>query len=131
MCVWGTTQEVIIDGKSISIDSCIANEVAGINKRGILHTLGSCCGHDVYPATIIVRTCESQVVEYYTTKRIPRKRNFYRRDANGMYFLPEVIELCPECRAEMEKDATLGFDSRNDFVFGWRCPECGHQRRKG
>lgn len=92
MCERGNTQEVIIDGKSISIDSCIADAVGSINESGKLHTLGSCCGHGVYPATIVVRDLESQVMEYYARVRVPRKRNFYRRDANGMYFIPEVCK---------------------------------------
>lgn len=42
-----------------------------------------------------------------------------------------VEKACPECGARME-DATLGFDSRNDFVFGWRCTnhKCGHEEAK-
>jgi hypothetical protein len=39
-----------------------------------------------------------------------------------------VEKKCSECGARME-DVALGFDSRNDFVFGWRCtnPKCGHE----
>lgn len=91
MCERGTTEEVIIDGRSISIDSCIAEKVDSLNKGGTFKTLGCCCGHGIYPATIIARW-KGWIVEYYTGVSICRKRNFYRRDASGVYFLPEVKE---------------------------------------
>jgi hypothetical protein len=92
MCERGTTTEVIIDGKSISIDSCIAKEVKEINENtnGCWKTLGSCCGHGIYPATIIVKGLSGTIFESFSHIPISRKRNFYRRDANGLYYLPEV-----------------------------------------
>ena len=94
MCERGTTQEVIIDGKSISIDDCIADDVQAINTDGEFRTLGSCCGHGLYPRTIVVRDehLPFKVLEYYTRVPVPRRRRFYRRDANGFYFIPEIIE---------------------------------------
>jgi hypothetical protein len=67
--------------------------VDSINKVGRFRTLGSCCGHDIYPPTIVVAGDSGIHLEYYTRKLIPRKRNFYRRDANGIYFLPEIPKL--------------------------------------
>jgi len=93
MCERGTTREVIIDGKSISIDSCIADEVEAINKRPLLETLGSCCGHGVYPSTIIVRFKSGRVaIEWYSGVIIERKKRFYQRDDRGLYFLPDIGE---------------------------------------
>lgn len=94
MCERGTTREVIIGGKSISIDSCIADIVDVINKSGRFHTLGSCCGHGIYPVTIVVRDAlfPQMAMDYATRIPIPRKRHFYRRDASGIHFLPEDAE---------------------------------------
>jgi hypothetical protein len=95
MCERGTTTEVIIDGKSISIDSCIAERVRTLNEMRGIKTLGSCCGHGIYPSTIIcLEIYSGDVFEGCgrTTTSIPRKRNFYRRDANGIYYLPEVVK---------------------------------------
>ena len=93
MCERGNTEEVIIGGKSISIDSCIAEDVEAINKRPLLQTLGCCCGHGIYPSTVVVGFKGGCVtIEWYSGVLINRKRRFYQRDVNGMYFLPEVAE---------------------------------------
>jgi len=92
MCQRGDTLEVIIDDKSISIDSCIAHKVNAINMVGLFKTLGSCCGHGKYPPTIVVKDQSGQTFEYHTRHPIQRMRRFYRKDADGHYFLPERKE---------------------------------------
>ena len=89
MCQHGETKEVIIDGKSISIDSCIAEKIEAINLVDGFRTMGSCCGHGIYRPTIIIER-SGVIYEYYSRTLIPRKRNFYRKDSNGIYYLPEV-----------------------------------------
>jgi hypothetical protein len=89
MCKRGDTEEVVIDGKSISIDRCLAYRVRLLQEQGV-KTLGSCCGHGVYQSTIIV-LYDGKIYEHFSGQKIPRKKRFYRRDADGIYFLPEVV----------------------------------------
>ena len=59
-------------------------------------TLACCCGHghDIYPMTVVVEKIikgEKLNFELFTNTLIPRKRNFYKRDKDGYYFIPEVL----------------------------------------
>lgn len=52
MCKWGTDAHLVLpNGKTIAVDSCIADLVDRLNKAGI-STVASCCGHGQLPATI-------------------------------------------------------------------------------
>lgn len=95
MCCRGQFKEVIIDGKSISIDECIADKVKELNN-GNYRTIGSCCGHGKYPPTIILQAryekqrCTSfgekpLRYEYYSGKIVNRKSRFFKIDENGDY----------------------------------------------
>jgi hypothetical protein len=53
-------------------------------------TVGSCCGHGIYPLTIVCRTVEGKYFELISGIDIPRTRNFYRLDKDGFYFIPEL-----------------------------------------
>ena len=54
MCKWGTDARVVLpSGKTIAVDSCIADFVDRLNKAGI-ETVASCCGHGHLPASIIL-----------------------------------------------------------------------------
>jgi hypothetical protein len=90
MCI-GKTTEVIIEGKSISVDSCIADEVSELNRVGI-KTLGCCCGHGKYEKTIIIKGHKIPNWEWFSGKLIMRKRNFYYKDKEGIFHLLEVPE---------------------------------------
>ena len=70
------------------IDPCIRETINNLEISGV-RVLGSCCGHDRYPHTIIVRDRDGPI-EYNTGTPIPRTRNFYRKDSQGVYYLPEV-----------------------------------------
>lgn len=55
--------------------------------------VASCCGHNKYPITVVVRWMENGVPTYYelfTKTKIPRSRNFYKKDSEGYYYIPEV-----------------------------------------
>ena len=93
MCEVGTMKEVAIEGKSISVDSCIADHVKRINEehKGSLITLGCCCGHGKYPSTIVVKGLISGIIcEFFSNIVIPRTRNLYYKDNEGIFHLPEV-----------------------------------------
>lgn len=73
------------------IDSCMVDLVRSPQEKGI-ETVTCCCGHDIYPKTIIVRTGRPWVTKeicHNITFR-GRKKRFYRKDENGVYYVPEV-----------------------------------------
>lgn len=82
------------------IDDCIQKSVKEINndKFGRFKTLLSCCGHNKYSRTIIVKNKGSQCIfEWYTGiplenfyKNGKIRKRFYRKDKEGYYFLPEA-----------------------------------------
>ncbi len=47
MCKHGTLQQILLNGKVETIDSCIASLVARLNKGGAKSWV-SCCGHNRY-----------------------------------------------------------------------------------
>lgn len=53
-----------------------------------------CCGHKKYPMTIIIRRIG---IGYYydlvSGAPIPRKRNFYKKDKSGYFYIPEAMAL--------------------------------------
>lgn len=96
MCEQGTMAEVIINGKSISIDSCIAQQVKDLNERfkNTLISIGCCCGHGKYPPSIVVKELNTgRHYEFFSGIEITRRRNLYYRDQEGIFHLPEVSEI--------------------------------------
>lgn len=63
--------------------------ISRLNKEGY-QTLGCCCGHGVYPMSIIIKGSLGIVREWITSKPILRKRKFYKKDARGYYYIPET-----------------------------------------
>ena len=75
------------------MDPCLVRQVKLLNwrYRGHYRTLGSCCGHGRYPKTVVVQDLRKQrTFELFSEKDIPRKKRFYRRDRDGVYYIPEV-----------------------------------------
>lgn len=76
-------------------DLCFWIDVHGEKKKGrpnYLKVVGSCCGHGKYPMTIVVRNHLGHIWELISNTGIHRKRRFYKRDKDGIYFIPEVCE---------------------------------------
>ena len=75
------------------IDPCIKQLIRYLNIQGIT-TIASCCGHGKYPMTILVRTTDTG--EGYDivsgTYIVKRKKKFYKKDKQGYYYIPEVME---------------------------------------
>lgn len=70
------------------------NLVAFINKKEGWKTVASCCGHQTYPPTLLVRHksySEGYALEVFSDKIIWRKSKFYRKDQQGRYYIPETI----------------------------------------
>lgn len=62
-----------------------------IARRHKLKIVACCCGHGKYPETVIVQNAELQK-DLRSGVYIPRKVKFYKKDKQGYYFIPEVIE---------------------------------------
>lgn len=81
------------NGKTVRIDACISDLVLHLNSE-VTHTVASCCGHGKYPVTILC--CESPhspVFDYCSGEQLERRYRFYKRDKEGIYFVPEMKEL--------------------------------------
>jgi len=80
---------LIPEYKTVRVDSCMANFIRCLAKDYII-TAGCCCGHGKYPLTVICKD-DRGFFELISGIRIPRKRNFYRTDKSGIYYLPELL----------------------------------------
>jgi hypothetical protein len=87
MCDW-------IKSGNQRIDPCMRDTIKFLQSQG-LETLGSCCGHEKYPRTVIVRQ-NGLIFDYFTATIINRKKRFYKRDAQGIFFIPELLVLNPQ-----------------------------------
>jgi hypothetical protein len=76
------------------IDECMRNIIEFINEHTNLYeTVACCCGHGKYSQTILLRSFESgRVFDLVSDITIPRKRNFYKKDKQGYYYIPEVVD---------------------------------------
>ena len=78
---WGDTR----------IDPCMRKLIQNLNarfKKGV-RTVGCCCGHGKYPMTIVIDFGYGNF-EIIHGKTIPRKKKIYKRDKQGVYYVPEV-----------------------------------------
>ncbi len=85
------------------IDKCMREEIKGW-RRAIkllnpylddLKIVACCCGHGKFSKTIILRLkvdgdSEASYFDHFSGVEIPRSRNFYKRDKQGYYYIPEV-----------------------------------------
>lgn len=76
------------------IDPCMDNLIKGIN--GVLdcyafEIMGCCCGHGKYPMTIVIWGTHGRIFDLVSGKDIPRKTRFYKRDKQGVYYIPECV----------------------------------------
>jgi len=85
MCKWNKHGDT-------RIDPCMRIIVRNLNHLGII-TVMCCCGHGKYEPSLLVRLPKTKLILdlfsgitwMYKTKR------FYKRDENGFYFIPEVV----------------------------------------
>lgn len=77
--------------RSGRVDRCIRGLIEALQSSTEFETLASCCGHGKYPMTIIARRRpDGAALDLMSGVQIPRRRNFYRKDAEGFYYLPEA-----------------------------------------
>jgi hypothetical protein len=77
------------------IDKCIRPFIKWLKNKHCI--VASCCGHNRYPKTIIVKEYRGNALkreivylEIFSQKIIPRTRKFYKKDKRGYYYIPEV-----------------------------------------
>lgn len=76
-----------------TIDKCMRNLISFMKvKGGKLQPVACCCGHGKYPMTIVVKNHLGHIWELMSNEIIPRTRNFYKKDKEGYYYLPECIK---------------------------------------
>lgn len=77
-----------------SIDPCMKELIKFIEATTGYKTLACCCGHWKYPMTIVVEKediLSDYPFEILSATTIPRRKKFYKRDKQGYYFIPEVM----------------------------------------
>ena len=72
------------------IDKCMIDLIDRLSRWYNIKTKACCCGHGKYPMTIIVKY-DLLHYELFSGEFIPRRRNFYKRDTQGYYYIPEVV----------------------------------------
>ena len=93
--------------KHSRIDKCIKPLIQRLNyifddinkyKKTDFKIVACCCGHNKYPMTIIISHTDKETTdkekvynEFICGVQIFRKRNFYKRDKKGIYYIPETI----------------------------------------
>jgi len=76
------------------IDKCMKQFVKNINLilPSKLKIVACCCGHFKYPMTIVLEYNKgTKYLDMVSDIIIPRKRRFYKKDKQGYYFIPEVV----------------------------------------
>ena len=70
------------------VDKCMRTLIKMLNILGI-KTVASCCGHGGPPMTIVVEN-NGVYLEICHALLINRKKNIYKKDIKGYYYIPEV-----------------------------------------
>lgn len=92
MCNKRSTVITVVKKKRVRVDPCMRDFINNINKKSGYTTLASCCGHSIYPMTLVVKNDRGLIFEFFTAETIPRKKRFYKKDGEGFYYIPEVLK---------------------------------------
>jgi len=86
--------KIKIKGKTIIVDKEMENIILSLNKIKTIKTKYCCSGHGKYPQTIICEIMPYKIVlEINSNTEFPKdKKYFYRKDKEGFYYIPEVME---------------------------------------
>lgn len=95
------------------IDKCMREIVEKINKEGRYKTLASCCGHNKYPKTIIVKDkLTGDILEYFskTPLQVKKRNRYYKKDEEGFYFIPELkLKICIICKKPITEEEIVPY----------------------
>jgi len=76
------------DGRRI--DPCMRELIKNLKlSLKEITPVACCCGHNKYQMTILVKDKYGNVWDLCSSEIIKRKKRFYRKDADGYYFIPE------------------------------------------
>lgn len=80
------------------IDPCMKNFI-GVLQLALKDNhkiVASCCGHGKYPMTIVAKVkwkhSKEGIFDLVSGEEIPRKKKFYKKDKQGVYYIPETIQ---------------------------------------
>ena len=76
-----------------NIDKCMKKAIRTLSiifKANNFKILACCCGHNRYNMSIVY-SINNFVFELFSGKYIPRKKRFYKKDKEGYYYIPELI----------------------------------------
>ena len=102
------------------IDKCMRPLIEWLLKHDYA-PVASCCGHGHkdYSMTIVVRWIKNKKIYYqelFSEVIIPRTRNFYKRDEQGYYYIPELNQskekIC-ECGHKQWEEHKSSFYEKN------------------
>ena len=73
------------------IDPCMMKFIKNLKSalKKDVKVVACCCGHCKYPMTIVIDAGYG-IYDLVSGKEIPRKKRFYKKDKQGVYFIPEV-----------------------------------------
>jgi len=74
------------------IDPCMKEVIRSLKAHGGYKTIACCCGHGKYPMTIVYEGKIGGFFELFSGIQIHRTRRFYKKDKQGYYYIPEVLE---------------------------------------
>ena len=93
-----TTKIVLKNGKKFRVDACLSGLIITLNNKGI-ETVACCCGHGKYPITILYMhksqdIMNGNIYDFCSGWGVSArsKKRWYRRDKQGLFFIPEVQE---------------------------------------
>ncbi len=73
------------------LDPCMKGIISFLNEHGI-ETVACCCGHGLYPMSIVVRIPPGVYLEICSGIVMTRRRRYYQKDSKGVYYIPEVLK---------------------------------------
>lgn len=76
------------------IDKCMRFLIKGIKlmSKKEFKIVACCCGHGKYPMTIVVKDENGVYCDIVSGEIINRTRNFYKKDKQGYYYIPETLK---------------------------------------
>ena len=96
MCIKRNSVLLTSKGKTFRIDKCMREHVRKLRENYNLETVACCCGHGKYNMTILIKDEKGRIRDYHTGLIINRKKRFYKKDNEGYYYVPEVVEYYKE-----------------------------------
>jgi len=93
------------------IDPCIIDQIAWINLNSDYETILSCCGHNKYKSSIIIININGSVFEWFSGIELSKyyknghiRHKYYKKDDQGYYYIPEVIEFYNSLKKKENKN---------------------------